>query len=74
MAKNLSSVHRTLIDACRTTLVWTTDLILFYASYKHQYGERPVVILQRTFVDWTPCFFHSQAGRILIPAYCFAIP
>ena len=40
VAKNLSSVHRTLIDACRTTLVWSTDLILFYASYKHQYGER----------------------------------
>jgi len=40
VAKKLSSVHRTLIDACRTTLVWSTDLVLFYASYRHQYGER----------------------------------
>lgn len=32
VAKNMSSVHRTLIDACRTTFVWGADLIIFYAT------------------------------------------
>ena len=34
---------------------------------------QPVVILQRTFLDWTPCFFTAMAW-IFIPAYCSAVP
>jgi drug/metabolite transporter (DMT)-like permease len=38
VAKSLSSVHRCLVDACRTILVWSVDLILFYTT--SQYGEK----------------------------------
>jgi hypothetical protein len=37
VAKSLSAVHRCLIDACRTIVVWSADLLLFYAT--DQYGE-----------------------------------
>ena len=37
VAKSLSSVHRCLIDACRTVLVWSVDLLLYY--YTNTYGE-----------------------------------
>lgn len=30
----LTAVHRTLIDACRTMLVWGADLIIYYAFDK----------------------------------------
>jgi len=44
VAKKLSSVHRTLIDAMRTVFVWIVDVILFQTSATdsaghHQYGE-----------------------------------
>ena len=32
MGAQLSAVHRTLVDACRTIVVWTTNLAIFYAS------------------------------------------
>lgn len=32
VSKTLSTVHRTLIDACRTILVWLTSIILYYAG------------------------------------------
>ena len=35
--------------------------------------HEPVVVLQRTFLDWTPLLFTAVAW-ILIPACCFAIP
>jgi len=38
VAKFLSTVHRTLIDACRTILVWLAAIILFYAGLP-AYGE-----------------------------------
>eukprot|EP00946_MAST-07B_sp_MAST-7B-sp1_P002304 g2304.t1 len=38
VAKRLSSVHRCLIDACRTILVWTIDLMLHSIS-EGKYGE-----------------------------------
>ena len=38
VAKRLSSVHRCLIDACRTILVWTIDLLLHSIS-GGKYGE-----------------------------------
>jgi len=44
VAKSLSSVHRCLIDACRTVLVWGIELILAYASMDasghYVYGEK----------------------------------
>jgi hypothetical protein len=39
VAKQLSSVHRCLIDACRTVLVWSIDLALFYGT-SGKYGEQ----------------------------------
>lgn len=39
VAKQLSSVHRCLIDACRTVLVWSIDLGLFYCT-NGKYGEK----------------------------------
>jgi drug/metabolite transporter (DMT)-like permease len=39
VAKELSSVHRCLIDACRTVLVWSIDLTLYYTTDGH-YGEK----------------------------------
>ena len=36
VAKSLSSVHRCLIDACRTVLVWSVDLLLYY--FTSEYG------------------------------------
>ena len=38
VTKNLTAVHRTLIDACRTIIVWATELIVFYAV-DPKYGE-----------------------------------
>ena len=37
VAKSLSSVHRCLIDACRTILVWCVDLLLYYSTKR--FGE-----------------------------------
>lgn len=34
VAKELSTIHRTLIDALRTILVWLTSLIIYYAGAK----------------------------------------
>merc|ERR1719433_1086898 len=40
VAKKLSSVHRTLIDALRTTLVWSVDVFIFYLiPGGKRYGE-----------------------------------
>ena len=39
VAKRLSSVHRCLIDACRTVLVWSVDLLLHSLS-DGKYGEQ----------------------------------
>jgi drug/metabolite transporter (DMT)-like permease len=39
VSKKLSSVHRTLIDACRTLFVWVINIILFYAT-NSQFGEK----------------------------------
>ncbi|KAJ4454856.1 putative Solute carrier family 35 member F6 [Paratrimastix pyriformis] len=50
LAKLLSSVHRTLIDACRTLFVWTFQLILYYAT-RGQYGE-----------PWTPYSYLQVIG------------
>ena len=44
VAKSLSSVHRCLIDACRTVLVWSVDLLLYY--YTNTYGELWIQIVQ----------------------------
>ena len=38
VAKSLSSVHRCLIDACRTVLVWGGSLTLWYST-NGRYGE-----------------------------------
>eukprot|EP00164_Ancoracysta_twista_P002055 GFYU01002707.1.p1 GENE.GFYU01002707.1~~GFYU01002707.1.p1 ORF type:complete len:403 (-),score=130.55 GFYU01002707.1:286-1494(-) len=38
VAKSLSTVHRTLIDALRTTVVWVVDLFIYYAV-SEKYGE-----------------------------------
>ncbi|XP_061183493.1 solute carrier family 35 member F6-like isoform X3 [Saccostrea echinata] len=38
VTKSLTAVHRTLIDACRTMLVWGVDLIIYYAFDK-DFGE-----------------------------------
>ncbi|XP_033127912.1 solute carrier family 35 member F6-like [Anneissia japonica] len=38
VTKSLTAVHRTLIDACRTILVWFVDLIIYYAFDKG-FGE-----------------------------------
>jgi drug/metabolite transporter (DMT)-like permease len=39
VSKKLSSVHRTLIDACRTVFVWVINIILYYAT-SAQFGEK----------------------------------
>jgi hypothetical protein len=38
VAKKLSTVHRTLIDALRTAVVWTVAVAIYYAGEK-RYGE-----------------------------------
>ena len=38
VAKKLSSVHRCLIDTCRTVIVWAVDVALYY-FIAPQYGE-----------------------------------
>ncbi|KAK3092644.1 hypothetical protein FSP39_005347 [Pinctada imbricata] len=38
VTKSLTAVHRTLIDACRTIMVWAVDLLIFYAFDKN-FGE-----------------------------------
>ena len=40
VAKKLSSVHRTLIDALRTVFVWAVDIILFKTSATDSAGHR----------------------------------
>ena len=42
------------------------DLVKLLDDYL---DNRPVVILQMTFLDWT-----AAMDRIFIPAYCFAVP
>ncbi|KAJ8308158.1 hypothetical protein KUTeg_013032, partial [Tegillarca granosa] len=38
VTKSLTAVHRTLIDACRTIMVWGVDLFIYYAADK-DFGE-----------------------------------
>ncbi|KAK3597431.1 hypothetical protein CHS0354_040171 [Potamilus streckersoni] len=38
VTRSLTAVHRTLIDACRTILVWIVDLIIYY-SFDKDFGE-----------------------------------
>ncbi|KAK7481163.1 hypothetical protein BaRGS_00027596 [Batillaria attramentaria] len=38
VTKSLTAVHRTLIDACRTILVWGVDLFIFYV-FSREFGE-----------------------------------
>ncbi|XP_064622431.1 solute carrier family 35 member F6-like [Lineus longissimus] len=38
VTKSLTAVHRTLLDACRTIVVWIVDLIIYYAFDKG-FGE-----------------------------------
>ena len=38
VSKNLSSLHRTLIDSLRALVVWGTQLVIFYASGSTAYG------------------------------------
>jgi len=38
VAKKMTSVHRTLVDACRTLVVWGVDLFLHYAI-SNKFGE-----------------------------------
>ena len=54
VAKQLSSVHRCLIDACRTVLVWSIDLALHYAI-GGGYGEK-----------WHPIGSWVQLGGFVI--------
>lgn len=42
VAKSLSSVHRTLIDACRTTLVWSIDIVSRAAAPMHRQARLAV--------------------------------
>ena len=39
VAKKLTTVHRTLIDASRTILVWIVDLMFYYLGHYHAFGE-----------------------------------
>jgi drug/metabolite transporter (DMT)-like permease len=39
VTKQLTAVHRTLVDASRTILVWVVDIIIFYFSSNKEYGE-----------------------------------
>src|ERR1043165_8841976 len=39
VTKRLTAVHRTLIDACRTIVVWAVDIVIFYTA-SAQFGER----------------------------------
>ena len=38
-SKALSATARTLVDACRTIVVWIVMVILYYSIRSHQYGE-----------------------------------
>jgi hypothetical protein len=38
IAAELSTVHRTLIDSCRTIFVWVVSIIIYYSGIE-QYGE-----------------------------------
>jgi len=38
VTKSLTAVHRTLVDACRTIVVWVVDLFIYYVFDK-SFGE-----------------------------------
>ncbi|XP_025090038.1 solute carrier family 35 member F6-like isoform X2 [Pomacea canaliculata] len=38
VTKSLTAVHRTLIDACRTILVWAVSLVIYY-GFDKEFGE-----------------------------------
>ncbi|XP_052269899.1 solute carrier family 35 member F6-like [Dreissena polymorpha] len=38
VTRSLTAVHRTLIDACRTIMVWVVDMLIYYAFDKN-FGE-----------------------------------
>lgn len=74
IAKNLSSVHRTLIDACRTVLVWGLDVMLYYTS-KHKVGEAwhtEFGLLQ--FLGFLLLVFGSTVYYDIVRLPCFARP
>ncbi|KAH3767125.1 solute carrier family 35 member F6 [Pelomyxa schiedti] len=55
VTKSLTCVHRTLIDACRTIIVWTVDLFIWYVIDAPQYGE-----------EWTIYSWVQVAGFLLL--------
>ena len=55
ITKSLSAIHRTLIDALRTILVWGVDLLIYYAFDSSTFGE-----------PWTPYSPLQLGGFIFI--------
>jgi len=51
---SLTAVHRTLIDACRTLLIWVVDLFIYYVI-SPEYGE-----------VWTQYSYLEVIGFILL--------
>jgi len=39
VTKHLSAVHRTLVDTCRTAVVWAVELSIYYGFGHSKYGE-----------------------------------
>lgn len=56
VAKKLTTVHRTLIDASRTILVWGVDLMLYYLGHYYALGEAWII----------PWSFLELAGFIVL--------
>jgi len=57
IAKVLSAVHRSLINSCRTVLVWVGDILLYYVFTGHDFGE-----------SWTRWSFMQLGGFVLLVA------
>jgi drug/metabolite transporter (DMT)-like permease len=55
VSKNLSSLHRTLIDSLRALVVWGTQLVIYYTSGSTAYG-----------LAWTSYSWIQMAGFFLL--------
>jgi hypothetical protein len=77
VAKALSTVHRTLIDALRTTIVWTVNLIIYYGiteAYGESWSKWSVVCVEVGGRRWNILDVSVWAFVVGFPKNFFAFP
>mmetsp|Transcript_12970 Transcript_12970/g.27907 ORF Transcript_12970/g.27907 Transcript_12970/m.27907 type:complete len:173 (+) Transcript_12970:110-628(+) len=74
VTKELTAVHRTLIDACRTTVVWVVEIFIYYVAGSHKFGEEWTVYSFLQLGGFALLIFGTMVYNKLIRLPCFFYP